>query len=183
MTTLSIFDVHAPEAPLRSTQVANEIKDALERIGVSFERWKAEQALSAAAGQPEVLAAYARDIDRLKERGGYVTADVVRMHPEHPERSAMRAKFLAEHTHAEDEVRFFVEGAGAFYLREDERVYKVVCTEGDLISVPRSKRHWFDMGPAPRFTAIRLFIEPAGWIASFTGDTIADRIERFEAAG
>ncbi|RZM07821.1 MAG: hypothetical protein EOP67_72695, partial [Sphingomonas sp.] len=34
-------------------------------------------------------------------------------------------------------------------------------------------RHWFDMGPAPRFTAIRLFAEPDGWVARFTGDPIA----------
>jgi 1,2-dihydroxy-3-keto-5-methylthiopentene dioxygenase len=180
MTTLSIFDIHAPAEPLRSFDDESPIRGELERIGVSFERWKAGETLAPGAGQPEVLAAYARDVDRLKARGGYVTADVVRMVPDHPEKAAMRAKFLAEHTHGEDEVRFFVEGAGAFYLREDDRVYQVVCTEGDLISVPQNRRHWFDMGPSPRFTAIRLFIEPAGWVANFTGDAVADRIARFE---
>ena len=36
----------------------------------------------------------------------------------------MRQKFLSEHTHDDDEVRFFVEGAGAFYLRNDDTVLK-----------------------------------------------------------
>jgi 1,2-dihydroxy-3-keto-5-methylthiopentene dioxygenase len=30
------------------------------------------------------------------------------------------------------------------------------------------------MGSAPRFSAIRLFDNPEGWVASFTGDPIAD---------
>jgi 1,2-dihydroxy-3-keto-5-methylthiopentene dioxygenase len=42
-----------------------------------------------------------------------------------------------------------------------------------LISVPAGTRHWFDMGPTPRFTAIRLFTTPAGWVANFTGTPIA----------
>jgi 1,2-dihydroxy-3-keto-5-methylthiopentene dioxygenase len=48
-----------------------------------------------------------------------------------------------------------------------------LCERGDLISVPAGTRHWFDMGPAPRFTAIRLFTTPAGWVANFTGEPIA----------
>jgi len=36
------------------------------------------------------------------------------------------------------------------------------------------------MGPDPEFTAVRLFTDPAGWVASFTGETIADRFPRFE---
>ena len=52
--------------------------------------------------------------------------------------------------------------------------------EGDLISVPAGMRHWFDMGPTPRFTAVRLFTNADGWIAKFTGDAIADRFPRHE---
>ncbi len=58
----------------------------------------------------------------------------------------------------------------------------MLCEEGDLISVPAGTRHWFDMGPNPRFTAIRLFTNADGWIANFTGDTIADRFPRHEPA-
>ncbi|WP_445623245.1 hypothetical protein [Lactiplantibacillus plantarum] len=47
--------------------------------------------------------------------------------------------------------------------------------QDDLISVPAGVPHWFDMGSAPAFTCIRLFNDPAGWVAQFTGDDIAAR--------
>ena len=51
---------------------------------------------------------------------------------------------------------------------------------GDLLGVPARTPHWFDMGPRPRFTAIRLFLTPEGWVAQATGEDIADRFPRFE---
>jgi len=60
-------------------------------------------------------------------------------------------------------------------------VHGVLCSKGDLISVPANVRHWFDMGPNPNFKAIRLFITPDGWVANFTGDKIADSFPRLEA--
>jgi 1,2-dihydroxy-3-keto-5-methylthiopentene dioxygenase len=119
-------------------------------------------------------------VARLKAERGYLSVDVIRMVPDHPERDMLRTKFLSEHRHAEDEVRFFVEGEGLFTLHLNDRVYAVLCAAGDLISVPAGTPHWFDMGPSPRFTAIRLFTNPDGWIAQFTGDTIADRFPRHE---
>ena len=126
------------------------------------------------------LEAYRSDIDRLKAEKGYRSVDVVSLHPEHPQREELRKKFLNEHTHSEDEVRFFVAGSGLFTLHIGERVLEVLCEAGDLISVPDGTRHWFDMGPAPHFIAIRLFGNPDGWVASFTGDDIAQRFPRYE---
>ncbi|HWU86518.1 MAG TPA: hypothetical protein VN253_04560, partial [Kofleriaceae bacterium] len=94
--------------------------------------------------------------------------------------AAMRAKFLSEHTHSEDEARLFAEGSGAFYLHIHGKVLVVVCERGDYLRVPAGTRHWFDMGPDPEFTAVRLFTDPSGWVASFTGEPIADRFPRFE---
>jgi 1,2-dihydroxy-3-keto-5-methylthiopentene dioxygenase len=48
--------------------------------------------------------------------------------------------------------------------------------------VPAGTRHWFDMGPAPRFTAIRLFTTPAGWVANFTGTPIARNFPSYGTA-
>ena len=67
-----------------------------------------------------VMALYQTDIERLKCEGAYQSVDVVRCLPDNPNRNELRAKFLNEHTHDEDEVRFFVEGAAVFYLRVDE---------------------------------------------------------------
>ncbi len=104
---------------------------------------------------------------------GYQSVDVVRIERGTPNTEPIRRKFLDEHRHSEDEVRFFVEGRGAFYLHVGDRVYQTICTKGDLISVPAGTKHWFDMGADPEFTAIRLFINPDGWVATFTGDAIA----------
>ena len=60
------------------------------------------------------------------------------------------------------------------------KVYAALCEKDDLISVPASTRHWFDMGPNPSFTAIRLFNNPEGWVADFTGDNIAGRFPLLE---
>ncbi|WYX23047.1 cupin [Achromobacter xylosoxidans] len=122
-----------------------------------------------------MLAAYRPEIDRLVAERGYRSVDVVSLDPAHPDREALRRKFLAEHTHADDEVRFFVAGSGLFTLHAAGRVYAVLCEQDDLISVPAGVPHWFDMGSAPAFTCIRLFNDPAGWVARFTGDEIATR--------
>jgi 1,2-dihydroxy-3-keto-5-methylthiopentene dioxygenase len=109
------------------------------------------------------------------------SVDVVSMHPAHPTKDALRTKFLAEHTHAEDEIRFFVGGCGLFTIRTETQVFEVKCEANDLIHVPAGTRHWFDMGAEPFFIAIRIFRNPEGWVANFTGDAIAERFPRLEA--
>lgn len=178
MSQLRIFS-ETGVSPLLETADPQAIARELGAIGVRFEQWPSRP-IPAEAGQEAVLAAFAPEVERLKAAQGYRSVDVIRMVPDHPEKDALRAKFLSEHRHAEDEVRFFVEGEGLFTLHVGDRVYGVLCTEGDLISVPAGTPHWFDMGPAPRFTAIRLFTNPDGWIAEFTGDAIADRFPRHE---
>lgn len=176
MSRLQVFDEADGVTPIADTRDGDEIAAQLAAIGVTFERWPTREA------EGDILAAYAPEVERLKAIGGYRAIDVVSVTPDHPDRAAMRGKFLSEHTHAEDEVRFFVEGEGLFTLHADGKVWNVLCTEGDLMSVPAGMRHWFDMGPAPRFTAIRMFVNPDGWVASFTGDPIADRFPRHEPA-
>ena len=61
------------------------------------------------------------------------------------------------------ELRFFVDGRGLFYLHLGDKVYCVLCEQGDLISVPANTTHWFDMGANPRFKCIRFFTTPDGW--------------------
>ena len=83
---------------------------------------------------------------------------------------AIRAKFLAEHTHSEDEIRFFVDGKclGWFNL-EGNPVFNLLCEKGDLISVPARSKHWFDAGESNPFVkVIRVFIDMSGWIPEYT---------------
>jgi len=163
----------APD-PLRSADPA-VITAELGARGIGFERWPARQALAAGADAAAILAAYAPEIARVQARGTYPTVDAIRLTPDHPDRAALRQKFLAEHTHSEDEVRFFVEGRGLFCLHLGEEVLQLLCEQDDWIAVPAGTRHWFDMGPEPRFCALRFFENPEGWVAQFSGDPIADR--------
>jgi len=185
MTTLIVSPEHASSEVLLSTTDDARIAEALAAVGVEFRRWRADAELAPDATDDDVLGAYREEVRRLAD-AGYTTVDVARMvvADDDPERAtkvaAARGRFLAEHRHADDEVRFFVEGSGAFYLRLDGKVHAVVCEAGDYISVPAGTRHWFDMGTSPRFTAIRFFRTADGWVGDFTGDEIAAGFPTFD---
>jgi 1,2-dihydroxy-3-keto-5-methylthiopentene dioxygenase len=68
-------------------------------------------------------------------------------------------------------VRFFVDGSGLFTLHVGDRIYEIRCEKGDLIGVPDSTLHWFDMGPEPRFVAIAS--SPSRTAGSATSPTAA----------
>lgn len=178
MTVLQVMDTDG-EVVLR-TEDAEKIREELRPLSVAFERWDLRP-LPEGAGPDDVLKAYADDIEPLCEQGDYRLVDVVALRPDPadetwPERAAAaRGRFLNEHSHDEDEVRFFAEGRGCFYLHVDGKVYAVVCEGGDLLSVPRGTTHWFDMGTQPHFTAVRFFQEEDGWVGNFTGSTISSR--------
>ncbi|MEG7361484.1 acireductone dioxygenase [Pseudomonas citronellolis] len=180
MSSLTVYHESAPEQPLKLLTHAEDIAATLAELGVRFERWQASAPIAPGASPDEVLAAYAPEIQRLKDEQGYVTVDVVSLNADHPQKDELRAKFLDEHRHGEDEVRFFVAGRGLFTLHVEDHVYAVLCEKNDLISVPAGTRHWFDMGERPHFVAIRLFNNPEGWVAKFTGDEIARRFPLLE---
>lgn len=180
MTVLRIYQQNQPEAPHTVTEDPVRIASLLAAQGVRFEQWPTRD-LPAGACQEEVLAAYSEEVEGLKAECGFQAADVISLSADHPQKDALRQKFLDEHTHSEDEVRFFVRGQGLFYLHFGNEVFAVLCQKNDLISVPNGTRHWFDMGPQPEFTAIRLFTNTEGWVAQFTGEDIASRLPRYES--
>lgn len=180
MSRLRIFADTDAGQPLSSWNNHADIARELHKVSVRFEQWQPAHPVAPGADPAEVLAAYQDDIDRLKREGGYQSADVISLGPDHPEREALRRKFLSEHTHSEDEVRFFVAGAGQFTLHLDGKVYDVLCEKGDLIGVPDGTRHWFDMSEKPSFVALRLFTNKDGWVANFTGSDIAERFPRMQ---
>jgi 1,2-dihydroxy-3-keto-5-methylthiopentene dioxygenase len=147
----------------------------LARYSIEFEQWVPDQPITADATPDEVLTAYAREVEALKARGGYVTADVIDVKPETPNLEAMLAKFSREHWHDEDEVRFIVEGRGLFHVHPAAGpVFAIEVEAGDLIRVPRGTHHWFDLCADRRIRAIRLFQDPSGWTPHYT-DSGVDR--------
>ncbi len=178
MSRLRVFHDTNGSEPVKVTSKHAEIASELGSVGVRFEQWQANQAVAPGASQDEVIAAYHEDIERLKREEGYQAVDVISLTPDHPDSATLLAKFLNEHTHSEDEVRFFVAGQGQFTLHIGDKVYEVLCQRGDLIGVPDNTRHWFDMSERPYFIAIRLFTNKEGWVANFTGSDIAEGFPR-----
>lgn len=181
---MSILRVYRDDTDPRRHEEYTAFEDIVRvaaEAGIRFERWSADRELSPGASQEEVLSAYGDAVARLMKDRGFVTADVIALTPDQPNHPEIRKKFLSEHTHSEDEARFFVDGAGLFSIHHGQRVYALRCEKGDLINVPAGTRHWFDMGPAPRFKCVRLFSDPKGWVAEFTGSDVAERFPRFDA--
>lgn len=165
-----------------STTEESAIRTFLNERGVIFERWSAHQPLAPAASSEDVLSAYAHALNPYMEKHGYQTADVIRILPDMEGIDAIRAKFLEEHTHSEDEIRFFVEGKGAFWFNldrsQEDPVFCLVCEAGDFISVPAGFKHWFDMGAEPKVTAIRVFSNKEGWVPSYTQSGVSERYNK-----
>jgi 1,2-dihydroxy-3-keto-5-methylthiopentene dioxygenase len=146
-----------------------EVTAFLATHGIDYERWAPEHALPADASSDALLSAYAHEIDRLKARGGYVTADVIDIKPDTPNLDMMLAKFSREHFHDEDEVRFIIEGRGLFHIHpQTGPVFAIEVEAGDLIRVPRGTHHWFDLCAERRIRAIRLFQDVSGWTPHYT---------------
>src|SRR5262245_26216448 len=122
----------------RVLQNPNAIAVYLAGIGIAYERWELPHDVGADASPEEVLQAYDAEIEKLKQRGGYVTADVIDVGPETPNLEAMLARFNSEHWHDEDEVRFILCGRGLFHIRPRTGPVTVIEVQaGDLISVPK----------------------------------------------
>lgn len=179
MAVLSVYHENGQlvKGPMHSF---GQIQSALQTHHVHLERWPTPATLSDEANQEEVLASYAKEVERLSQTYGFQSVDVVSLGPDHPQKTEFRQKFLAEHCHADFEVRYFIDGSGLFYLHLESRVFLLLCEKGDLISVPANTKHWFDMGEKPHFKCIRFFTAQDGWVAEFTGDEIAKSFPTYD---
>ena len=151
----------------------------LKECDVVYERWGTERlpaSLSSRnlsdAEKQAVLDAFKADIDRLKRERGYKTADVVTLYPDTPNLDVLLAKFDKRHLHTDDEVRFVVQGRGVFTLfpQSGPHAGKTIDAElhpGDFITVPANYRHLFTLCDDKQITAIRIFLDPAGWVAHY----------------
>jgi 1,2-dihydroxy-3-keto-5-methylthiopentene dioxygenase len=148
-----------------------EIRAELATLGIDYERWSLDR-VGADASAEEVLSAYADEIEEMKRRGGYVTADVIDVNSATPNLETMLAKFDKEHTHDEDEVRFILSGRGIFFLHLGDKVASVEVGPGDMLRIPRGTTHWFTLCEDRRIRAIRWFQDTTGWTPHYTGSGV-----------
>ncbi|NBR15431.1 MAG: cupin domain-containing protein [Flavobacteriales bacterium] len=165
-----------------STSDPKEILEFFNARGLYFDQWQCDVVFEDTATQEDILQAYSKDLFPFMENGGYETADVISINSLTENYEALRAKFLAEHTHTEDEIRFFVDGQGIFWFNlENEPVFNLLCEKGDLISVPAGTKHWFDAGESNPFVkAIRIFIDMSGWVPHYTESGIELEFKDFK---
>lgn len=113
-------------------------------------------------------AGYRAPIEELKQRNGYIEEDIVALNSDTPNLEALCEKFLVEHMHDEDEVRFVLEGDGVFDIRSlEDRYMRVTVEQGDLIVVPAKRYHRFMLTDRREIRCVRLFKDKAGWVPHF----------------
>lgn len=173
---------HSPE-PMEVVTSPDRIAQVLNSAGVLFEQWATVEQLDSESEQDEIIEAYRKPVDQLMQRHGLESLEVISIYPDHPKKDELRHRYLQEHTHKGDEVRFFIEGQALFYIRHQEAIYSVRCSPGDLIILPRGLPHWVDMGDPPLMKVIRLFSSDCNGVFCFTGDTISERFPFFEGGG
>ena len=163
MTLVTILDEN------RTIKGRKAIAAYLAGCGIDYEQWIPAHPVAVDASAEQILQAYSGEINNLKARGGYVTADVIDVGPDTPGLDEMLAKFNREHWHDEDEVRFIISGHGLFHIHpEAGPVAAIEVGAGDLIRVPRGTWHWFNLCADRRILAIRLFQDMAGWTPHYT---------------
>lgn len=161
------------ESENRTLSDREEIMAFLKPFGIWFEHWQVDGRLPKEATDSDILAEYAPEIEAVKSKGGYVTADVINVNPNTPNLDAMLQKFNKEHTHSEDEVRFTVSGKGVFHLHPaGGPVFGVTVESGDMINVPRGMKHWFNLCDDRQIRCIRFFEDPAGWTPHYVENPI-----------
>jgi len=162
----------------RKLEGLDEINAFLAPFGIWHERWSIGDRVSQDATSEEILAAYAPEVERIKAKGGFITADVINVTSATPNLDALLNKFNKEHTHSEDEVRFIVKGRGIFHIHPDNGpVFAITVEAGDFFNVPAGTKHWFDLCEDRNIRAIRLFQDMSGWTPSYISEGVHANFE------
>jgi 1,2-dihydroxy-3-keto-5-methylthiopentene dioxygenase len=120
-----------------------------------------------------VLNSLDRYFDKLKTTAGYQSRDLIVLHPEFPDLSQLLSKFAYCHTHADDEVRYVIDGEGVFgFVRPDRSQVKLTIQPEEYINVPAGTEHWFHLTQSNRIKAVRYFTTTEGWTPEYTGTEI-----------
>jgi len=152
-----------------------EVRSFLTKQNVLYEHWDTtklpselnEKFILSDEDKTSLLSAYDAEIRDLAGRRGYKTWDVIALSEATPNLPELLKKFEQVHTHTEDEVRAITAGRGIFIIKGDEETgyFDVELSAGDVISVPEGQPHFFTLMENKAIVAVRLFIEPAGWVA------------------
>ncbi|MBD2213185.1 acireductone dioxygenase [Nostoc linckia FACHB-104] len=121
----------------------------------------------------QVLQALDGYFEELQQTAGYQSRDLVVLHPGITNLDDLMAKFASIHTHADDEVRYIIDGEAVFgFVRPDGSQVELTVQPEEYINVPAKTEHWFHLTPKKRVKAVRYFISTEGWVPEYTARQI-----------
>ena len=170
---MAILKIYQNKTLKESFAENQEIETELAKIGIGFDTWQAAQKLDKESSKEDIQALFANEIKQVLEENKFSNFDIVSVKPDLEGIDKLKEKFIPEHTHDDNEVRFFIDGSGLFCVNHNDSIYQILCQKGDYISVPADTKHWFDMGSAADFKCIRFFENESGWVAKYTGSNIS----------
>ena len=155
------------------------IADVLAPLHIALHHWPVgtDPTLGHLLGQetltPEeketVLAGLDHYFEKLRDTAGYQNRDLIVLHPAVPNLEDLLAKFDKIHTHADDEIRYIVDGEGVFgFVLPDESQVELTVQPEEYINVPAGTEHWFVLTPQRRIKAVRYFAGTEGWVPQYT---------------
>jgi 1,2-dihydroxy-3-keto-5-methylthiopentene dioxygenase len=172
MATLKIYK---DQKLTKQSKDQSLIQSLLKEINIHFENWEISENLDKDSSTDEIASNFKDKIEKVLKENNFSSFDIVNIKPELEGLDELKKKFIPEHTHDDNEVRFFIDGEGLFCINQDEAIYQLLCTKGDYISVPAHTKHWFDMGSKASFKCIRFFENKEGWIAKYTDSKISQQ--------
>ncbi|MBR8836449.1 MAG: acireductone dioxygenase [Stigonema ocellatum SAG 48.90 = DSM 106950] len=114
--------------------------------------------------------------EQLQQTAGYQSRDLIVLHPGVSNLDGLMAKFDQIHTHAEDEVRYVIDGESIFgFVRPDGSQVELTVQKQECINVPAGTEHWFYLTSARRIKAVRYFSGTEGWVPQYTKKEIRSR--------
>ncbi|WP_013321692.1 1,2-dihydroxy-3-keto-5-methylthiopentene dioxygenase [Gloeothece verrucosa] len=117
----------------------------------------------------QVLQALDHYFEQLQQSYGYQSRDLIVLHPNIPNLDVLMSKFERCHTHADDEVRYIIDGEGVFgFVRPDGSQVELTVEPEEYVNVPAGTEHWFHLTEKKRIKAVRYFITTEGWVPEYT---------------
>ncbi len=156
-----------------------DIANELAALKVEVNRWSVgsnpeiktllNQAALDEAEKEQLLQALDHYFEQLKQTAGYQSRDLMALHPDVPNLDSFLSKFQTCHTHANDEVRYIIDGEGVFgFVRPDGSQVELTIQPEEYINVPAGTEHWFHLTDAKRIKAVRYFTSTEGWVPEYT---------------
>ncbi|XP_020254041.1 1,2-dihydroxy-3-keto-5-methylthiopentene dioxygenase 1-like [Asparagus officinalis] len=107
------------------------------------------------------------ELNKIRETRGYNYMDLLDFCPEKIENYEEKLRnFYTEHIHADEEIRYCLEGSGYFDVRDkDDRWIRIWIKGGDMIILPAGIYHRFTLDTSNYVKLMRLFKGEPVWTA------------------